>query len=149
MHAGQIAPTGRTHPTAQKIFGVVSIIVIVIAMIVWVKGCKQKSEAKERAIAAAKAYALAHPPPAAVRQVVQMPDRYTPCTFGIPRIRDLYTDGEPIWMLPVGWPESEKIYYSGKGHLKVTGGNIPGGEWKFWSANDPNKVVLIRIFAVR
>ncbi len=86
--------------------------------------------------------------PASVRQVVQMPDQTTPCTIDIAEIRDIYTDGEPIWILPPGWSESKKIYYSGKGHLVVQGGDIHSGVWKFWSG-DTNKVVLIRIFTLR
>ena len=78
--------------------------------------------------------------------VRQLPDQTAPCKMTIAEIRDLYTDGEPVFMLPPGWPRSKAIRYSGKGHLIVQGGNIRSGEWEFWSANDPKKVVLIRVF---
>ena len=77
--------------------------------------------------------------------VQQLPDKYTPCQMEINEIRDLYTDGEPIWVLPPEWSESKAIYYSGKGHVVVQGGEIHKGIWKFWSADDPKKVVLIRV----
>jgi hypothetical protein len=85
------------------------------------------------------------PPPA--NTVQQLPDCYTPCTMEIAEIRDLYTDGEPVFMLPPGWPESRAIRYSGRGHLVLKGGTIRTGEWEFWSATNPNRTdVLIRVF---
>lgn len=79
--------------------------------------------------------------------VRQLPDKYTPCSMEITEIRDLYTDGEPIWALPPEWPRSKAIYYSGKGHVVVQGGEIHKGTWEFWSANqkNPKKVVMIRV----
>lgn len=88
------------------------------------------------------------PPAPRVRQVVQMPDCTTPCTMDITEIRDIYTDSEPVFMLPPGWSRSKAIQYSGKGHLIVEGGDIHSGRWEFWSV-DPKKVVLIRVFAKR
>ena len=82
------------------------------------------------------------------KQVVQMPDCPTPCTMEIEEIRDLYTDGEAIYALPPGWPEEDKILYSGKGHVVIEGGNIRPGTWRFWSV-DPAKVVGVRVFQVK
>jgi len=145
-HRQGVANTGRTHPTAQKIFAVIVVISLLLAVIVEVRGCNKKAEAKKAAdqVAVQKVTNTTLP----VRQVVQMPDCATPCTIDIAEIRDIYTDGEPIYALPPGWSESNKIYYSGKGHLVVQGGDIHSGQWKFWSA-DPSKVVLIRVFVVK
>jgi hypothetical protein len=88
-------------------------------------------------------------PEVVVKKVVQLPDQVTPCTIDITEIRDIYTDGEPVWILPPEWPESRAIYYSGKGHLVIQGGDIHAGEWKFWSATAKNNAVLIRVIAVR
>jgi hypothetical protein len=84
-----------------------------------------------------------------VPQVVQLPDHTTPCTIDIKEIRDLYTDGYPIWALPPGWPEEKKIFYSGRGHVIVQGGDIHSGTWKFWSADTNKTAVMIRIFALQ
>jgi len=110
---------------------------------------KAKAE-KATAVKAAAEYARTHPPapptqPAAP-VVRQLPDCTTPCTMGIAEIRDIYTDGEPVFMLPPGWSREKAIRYSGKGHIVVEGGNIHIGKWQFWSADDPTKVVLIRVF---
>lgn len=83
-----------------------------------------------------------------VQELVQLPDCPTPCTIEIKKIHDLYTDGEPVYVLPPGWPEKDKILYSGHGHLVLSGGNIHSGQWKFWST-DPSKVVAIRAFEKR
>lgn len=82
----------------------------------------------------------------AAKQVLQLPDCKTPCTMKIAEVRDIYTDGEPVYMLPPGWPEEKAIRYSGKGHIVIQGGNIRSGRWEFWSADDPSKVVLVRVF---
>jgi hypothetical protein len=99
---------------------------------------------------AAQTAAATHPPAAptqpAAPVVRQLPDCTTPCTMGIAEIRDIYTDGEPVFMLPPGWSREKAIRYSGKGHIVVEGGNIHIGKWQFWSADDPTKVVLIRVF---
>jgi len=80
------------------------------------------------------------------QSVQQFPDRFTPCHFEIKEIRDLYTDGEPVYILPPGWSKKDAILYGGHGHLTIEGGNIHAGDWSFWAAgDDPNKVVLIRV----
>ncbi|MEI8174684.1 MAG: hypothetical protein WCG28_01910, partial [bacterium] len=84
----------------------------------------------------------------ATRQVVQLPDQATPCTIDIAEIRDIYTDGEAVYVLPPGWSPDKAISYSGKGHLVIQGGDIHSGKWKFWSA-DSNKIVLIRVFVMK
>lgn len=77
--------------------------------------------------------------------VVQMPDVHTPCTINITNFHSLII-WEPVYMLPPNWHESRAIYYSGKGDLKLQGGHIPSGEWKFWSADTNNVSVRIRVF---
>ena len=88
---------------------------------------------------------VATPTPTRVAKVVQLPDCATPCIMEIAEIRDLYTDGEAVMILPPGWSRDRAIPYSGKGHLVLSGGNIPPGAWEFWSS-DPSKVVMIRVF---
>ena len=108
-----------------------------------------KAEAdREATEATATAPTAPAPAPEPVKQVVQMPDCPTPCTMEIEEIRDLYTDGEAIYALPPGWPEEDKILYSGKGHVVIEGGNIRPGTWRFWSV-DPAKVVGVRVFQVK
>jgi hypothetical protein len=77
--------------------------------------------------------------------VEQLPDRFTPCKIHIERITDLYTDGDPVWVLPARWPKKKAILYSGHGHLVIEGDDIHVGDWEFWS-DDPNKVALVRVF---
>ena len=83
------------------------------------------------------------PPP---RIVLQLPDCHTPCEKNILQITDLYTDGEPIFAQPPGWDKKDAIFYSGKGNLIIHAGNINPGKWSFWSANNPKRNVLIRVF---
>ena len=85
------------------------------------------------------------PPPGFAPVVRQFADCTTPCTMDIVEIRDIYTDGDPVYMLPPGWSRPKAILYSGKGHLIVQGGDIHSGHWEFWSA-DPKRVVLVRVF---
>lgn len=129
-----------SEDTESKPWGVVCTVVIVLAVLaLLMRGCSCSSS---------KPTVGTSPPTTAepqVQQLIQVPDKFTPCEIDIQEIHDIYTDGEPVWSLPPGWPESKKIYYPGKGHLVIRGASIHPGVWKFWSA-DTNKVVLVRIF---
>ncbi len=108
----------------------------------------RRLEIEKQQAAAARVKAIEAATTAPVQSVVQLPDRATPCTMDIRKVRDIYTDGEAVYMLPPGWSRERAILYPGKGHLVIEGGNIHAGKWEFWS-EDPKKVVLIRIFEER
>jgi hypothetical protein len=97
----------------------------------------KRAEAEKTAAALRTATMIAAPVPRVevTRQLVQLPDCYTPCSADIAEIRDIYTDGEAIYMLPPGWLHEKAIAYSGKGHITIEGGNIRSGVWKFWAAD--------------
>lgn len=131
-------------PTLQSTPGwtwlIILVAFLITGLLVLMKGCKEKEETK-------KTEATATTTP--VRQVVQLPDCPTPCRIYIRQVQDLYTDGEPVYVLPPKWAEEKKILYKGHGHLILEGGNIHEGWWRFWSATDPKKVVTIRAFERR
>jgi len=126
----------------------VILLAIFLMVVFGYRSCQDKQETKKVDEAEEQAATLAAQPPAPAHVVEQFPDCYTPCEIRIEKIRDLYTDGDPIYALPPGWHEDRKILYSGKGHLVVQGGNIRSGLWKFRSADEkePDKAVLIRVF---
>ncbi len=78
----------------------------------------------------------------------QFPDRVTPCEIYVGKeLRDLYTDGDPVYVLPPNEPRSNAVLYSGHGHLVLKLPNGKGiGKWGFWSANTAKPEVLIRGF---
>lgn len=139
--------------TGKSMFGGgIALVTIVIATFVGVNNyraeAEKKAKAEEANRVAATAYAANHPPVTRTvgNPVLQMPDRTTPCVIKIKEIHDLYTDGEPIYALPPGWPREKAVLYSGHGHMTLEGGNIHEGDWEFWSADNPKKSVLIRVF---
>jgi len=143
-----------TNRTSPHPWGAVALIITVVAIITVVIFAKASSASSERAERRATEETVprasgGYVAPTSVpqgRQVRQLPDCYTPCSMEISEIRDLYTDGESIKMLPPGWDRRNAITYLGRGHLIVEGGNIRSGRWEFWSA-DPKRVALIRVFA--
>lgn len=133
-----------------KVVLVFIFLVIVIGIIVKIVNNKKTKEEDNLTGDVPDTGQVVTKPPTVVKVpsgLVYLPDQYTPCEIPIMgTTQDLYTDGEPIYALPPGWSEESAIYYSGKGRLVVTGGNIRSGVWKFWSANDPERgVVLIRV----
>ncbi len=123
------------------------LVVLVIVLTRWCSAASHEREviAEKRKAAIERSQAMHE-----ARSLGQFDDRYTPATLVATSITDVYTDGEPIWVLPPGWPEKDAVYYSGKGRLNLTGGNIhagtPENPWKFWSAVDREKSVLLRIW---
>lgn len=132
-------------PEWLYVVGVVGIILIALGS--WVKGCAERREARQAATAQQQHASAPQSTPKPAKRVVQLPDRMTPCKIWIDEIQDLYTDAEPIYALPPGWRREDAVFYSGKGHMVLSGGNIHAGDWEFWSAEDPSKEVLIRAFA--
>ena len=120
-------------------------LLIIFILIFWIKSAKQKSMPENNS-----KVEVSVPIPKVQQNlnnfIEQMPDQYMPCTVHIGKIQDLYTDGTAIYILPPGWPLSEKIYYSGHGHLIIRGGNIHTGDWKFWVAGDSVRTGLLRIW---
>ena len=87
MHKKGKAPTGRTHPTAQKIFGVIVVIVLLITATMGKRGCNKKAEEKEAKAAAERASA----PP--TRHTVAAERPWTSRTFD-----DIPEHGLRLWL---------------------------------------------------
>ena len=140
-----LSPTVRSGRPSEG--WLVLIAVLTLAALAY-NGCQSWRERKAaEAVVAAESRARYLAAVAVNNKVLeQLPDCYTPCEMDIQEIRDLYTDGEPIFALPPDWPEKDAIAYSGKGHLVVRGGNIRSGKWRFWAGEDKKKVVLVRPF---
>jgi hypothetical protein len=93
---------------------------------------------------------IAQPTPPPPTNVWQLPYKITPCKIFITKTTELETDGgEPVYVLPYGWPREKAILYSGKGDLILKNKSIEQtinfGDWEFWSSKDPNKPVTIKI----
>src|SRR3989344_2245013 len=108
MHKKGIARTGRTHPTAQKIFGVIVLVCLLLAIIGGARGCNKRAKAK-KAAAELAAQKDANKP----KTIVPVERPWTFQTVEIP------AEGIPIYLYQ-GWKDWPK-----NGPITIT---TPGGQ---------------------
>jgi hypothetical protein len=129
MHRKGVAKTGRTHPTAQKIFGVVVVICLLLAIIVGVSSCHKKAEAKKAKAAQQVANA---PATATVEALVLVQECYTPCSSFVGWSYKIRTDGHP---LRIKYQGSDWIDYPAEGNTNTPATFTPGET--FFESSDP------------
>ena len=91
LHKKGKAPTGRTHPTAQKIFGAIVVVFLVLFTIGGIRSCNQETAETERLEAERKRKAATTTP---TRSIVPVERPWTSRTFEVPE------KGLRLWLEP-------------------------------------------------
>ncbi|MSU44912.1 hypothetical protein EXS45_01905 [Candidatus Nomurabacteria bacterium] len=147
MHRKGIAKTGRTHPTAQKIFGVVIILCLLSAIIGGVKDYNEKAEAtKDKALEAAR-IAATNPLPATVLDIPQVIYGITPTTITANYLFNIEADGPII----IEYPGHKKpvLYIPGLGKTNLPQPAVSGPKVFTDPKNPTNGHTAFRLYRLQ
>jgi hypothetical protein len=69
----------------------------------------------------------------------------TPCKFLANEIAEVYTDGEPVLVVPPYWAVKDGLYYGGKGDYPFRDGVIRSGVWSLYHGTDHARIMEVRV----